>query len=503
MGFMDVMQDVLNDEKTLTTNGAVAYRTSGKELVDFNFDVPALRNTDESVIADRFAKVFYENRLVAIKYLFYLGDVRGGLGERKSYRACFDWLVRNYPEISIALLPLIPEYTRWDNLSRLIDDDRIGDKAVTIIKTQLDADIHNMNENRPVSLCAKWLPSENASSANTKKLGKMLAKKLGITSKQYRKILSSLRGYLNVVEVKMSKGEWGNIQYESVPSRANLIYSDAFLRNDAERREAYLGSLRKGETKINASVLQPHEITCRYRLGNYRMQSVDDTLEALWKALPDISIENTLVVRDGSVSMTWGECGNNGATPLDVATALAIYMAEHNSGGWKDRYITFSARPKIIDLHNCKTLYDKVNLSMCEADCSNTNIYATMKLILDTAVRNKMLQEDMPRAIVICSDMQFDGKHHNFGQSLFDSISEEYIRHGYQMPRICFWNLNPVAAHTIPMQRNEMGLILCSGFSIQTLLMLMSGKTDPYDVLLEQLNSDRYQPVENVLGDVL
>lgn len=496
--FFNSMRDLLNEEKTFTTNGAVAYRTAGKQILDFNFCVSALRNSPEYEIEDKYAKVFYEDRLTAIKYLFYVGDVRGGLGERRTFKTGLKWQAETHPEIAKAVLPLVAEYTRWDNLWCLLDTDLEYD-VIDLVKKQLNEDAKNMMEGKPISLLAKWMPSIYASSSETRRLAKIFRKGLGMTSEQYRKMLSKLRKYLDVVEVKMSAKEWDKIKYESVPSKANLNYNSAFLRNDEERRRAYLAALSKGEAKINASTLQPHEITYKYR----RSRGVDETMEALWKALPSLSIENTLVVRDGSGSMTWTRCGNSGATPLDVATALAIYMSEHNSGGWKDKFVTFSSSPKIVDLSKCKTLREKVDLSLRESDCSNTNIYATMKLILNTAVRNNMTQEDMPKTIVICSDMQFDGRSHGLNKSLFDSIAEEYKSYGYLLPKICFWNLSGSVNNTVPMQQNDLGLILCSSFSVQILKMFMSGQTDPYEILLEELNSERYQPVEDAVKDII
>lgn len=499
MGFIDAMESVLNDEKTLTTNGAVAYRTSGKKLLDFNFAVSSMRNKSEYEIAKMFSGIYYEDKLTAIKYLFYVGDVREGLGERKVYRACMDWLAYNHSEVANALMILIPEYTRWDNLSRMIQNENVEEVVAKIIADQLEKDLYGMKSKKPISLCAKWLQSENASSTKTKEIGKKIRESLHISPKQYRKTLSALRAYLDVVEIKMSNKEWGAIDYEKVPSRANLIYNGAFLKNDECRRREYLSALSRGDVKINASTLQPHEIAYKYRFT----RRLDEALEAMWKALPNLSVENTLVVRDGSGSMTWGRCGESGATPLDVATALAIYMSEHNTGGWKDKFITFSSKPKVVNLSGCSTLKDKIHLSMQEADCSNTNIYATMKLILNTAVRNRMSQEEMPKTIVICSDMQFDGRSHGYNKSLFDKISDEYREEGYKLPRICFWNLDFHSRETIPMQQNEMGLILCSSFSVQILKMFMSGKTDPYEILLEQLNSERYLPVEEAVKKLL
>lgn len=498
MGFIEKMECILGT-KTFTENGAVSYTTSKRALLDFNFSITALRDASKSTIKNKFVKVFYEDQLMAVKYLFYLGDVRGGLGERRIYRVCMDWLSEKHPELAKVLLTFIPEYTRWDNLSRMIMQDSVRDEVADIIMYQLEKDLENMKAGRRISLCAKWLQSENSSSPETKEIGKRIRESLKMSSGEYRKMLSSLRAYADVVETYMSCNKWDKINYEMVPSRANLIYDKAFFKHDEKRRRIYLDAVNRGKSKINASVLQPHEITYRYRCR----KCYDMTLEEMWKALPDLSIENTLVVRDGSASMLWRTCRKSDTTPLDVATALAIYMSEHNSGEWKHKYITFSSRPKVVNLERCRTLFDKVSLSLREADCSNTDIYATMKLILDTAVHENMSQEDMPKTIVICSDMQFNGRSHNFTKSLFDDISEEYEAYGYHLPRICFWNVDCRLRNTIPMQKNELGLILCSGFSIEILKMVMSGKTDPYDVLVEQLNSERYQPIENVIKDII
>ncbi len=504
--FMAMLQNENNKAKTFTENGAIAYETSGKFLLDFNFKLTQYRNMDVTAIQNDFAKVYYEDPLVAIKFVFYVGDVRGGLGERKIFNACFDWLANNQPRIALATLQFIPEYTRWDNLCKLAINKHVRNEVFSILKKQLIADIKNMNEHKSISLLAKWMPSINASSSDTIGLAKYICNGLGATPREYRKMLSRLRKYLDVVEVKMSSKEWNAIDYSAVPSQANLKYNSAFLRNDEERRREYLASLQKGETKINASVAQPHEIVRNYLSDTwgYRLKDFDVTLEEMWKALPDISVADSLVVRDGSGSMTCS-IGNGKTSCLDVATALAIYCAEHNSPKWKDQFITFSSRPSFVSLKNCKTLRDKLERCYKESDCSNTDIAKTMKLILQTAINNKCTQDEMPKNIIIISDMQFDsGSRYyrfNWNKSLFEQIAEEYAMHGYKLPKIIFWNVSARNFSTIPMQNNELGLVLCSGFSTNNMRMFMSGEIDPYKVLLEQINNQRYDIIgESVIN---
>ena len=519
MVFSEALKAEVSKTKTLTENGAVAYESSGKLLLDFNFAVTALRNAEsDAEITQMFSKAFYEDPAVAVQFLFWLRDCRGGLGERRIFRACFKWLVDVRPEVVKATLGLVPEYGRFDDLWPLLDTDARAD-VIEFVGNTLAQDGSLIAQGKPSSIILKWMPSINTSSKKTRHYAEVIRKALGMTSSEYRKVLSAGRRYLDVVERKMSSGEWSQINYSTVPSKANLIYKDAFMRHDEERRTKYLDSLQKGETKINAGVLQPHEIVHDY-IKNYsgyywdynkNNTNIDPTLEELWKALPDVTIDDCLVVRDGSGSMT----GGYGTTvrPLDVATALAIYMSEHNSEAWKDKFITFSSRPKFVDLGNCETLREKINVCMDEDECSNTNIEATMMLILNTAISNHMDQEDMPKRILILSDMQFDmasncgywarNKFKSPSKALFEEIAEIFNAYGYDMPKIVFWNLSGNVNKTIPMQENKLGVVLCSGFSVQLMQMVMSGETDPYKVLLDTINVPRYAPVKEALKGIL
>ena len=517
MIFAEALEDTLKSSKTLTENGAVGYKTSKSSLVDFNFKASSFRNQSEQEIENAFADAYNENPLMAVKLLFMTGDIRQGMGERRTFTVCLKWLAKHHKEIAEKVLSLVPEYSRWDIVVEMLGTE-VDSTAFEIIGNQFAKDSDNSLNGQPISLLAKWLPSVNTSSQNARHKARSLCARLKMTEKQYRKRLSSLRAVLNVVETKMSSNKWDSIKYDAVPSKANILYKDAFLRHDETRRREYLDALEKGEAKINSSALFPYEIVAKYH--GYKA-TTDATVEQLWKALPDYTNgkgENTLCVIDGSGSMD-SNIGNTNFTAHDVAISLGVYFSEKMPGQFHDQYITFSANPKLVHFDRCKTLYEKVYEARRHYECENTNIYKTFKLILNTAKNHNLKQDEMPKSILIISDMEFDGavdlntsgsssywRDKVFGdefdskfKTLFERIADEYQQAGYELPKLVFWN---VCSRTgaIPLQQNKNGVILVSGFSPTIASMVFSQKNNPYDVLLEKLNSKRYEPVEKALA---
>lgn len=505
---MNGLENQLKNTKKMTENGAIGYETSGKELLNMNFAVGSMRNRSDSEIENSFIKAYYENPILAVKWLFYLRDIRGcGMGERRIFRVCFKWLVENHFDYALRVIGLVPEYGRYDDWICLLDT-KAKDIVISEIKEQLKKDLSSMESGENVSLLAKWLPSCNTSSASTRNAAKMICKELGFTEKEYRKTLVSLRSYLQIVEVKMTAKNWSEIEYSKLPSRANLIYRNAFLRNDEVRRREFLEKLVRGETTINADTLFPGDIVAKYICGGIKLKGKEDTLEELWKALPNYVHDDsfTLVVRDGSGSMC-SSVGNTNVTALDVSTALAIYFAEHSKGQYFNKFITFSSRPQIVDLSNAKSLRDKLEICIAYDDCSNTDIKAVFDLILNTALEHKLSQNELPKNVLIVSDMEFDGaieadwnSRNKFNiKTLFEDIGKTYRKHGYQMPRLVFWNVCS-RTNTIPLKENEAGVALVSGYNPAVYNMVLSDELDPYKCLLAQINSERYDAVEKALS---
>ena len=346
-----------------------------------------------------------------------------------------------------------------------------------------------------------------SSNASTRKYARQIINFVGVDEKTYRKTKTKLLKHLDVVEVKMSSNRWDEIKYEAVPSRANLRYNPAFLRHDEERRREFLSKLEKGEVKINASTLFPHDIVHKYTNGGWRsVGDYDAAIEGLWKALPDVvkGCGNTIVVADGSGSMTVRVGGTN-VSALEVANALAIYFAERSSGQFKNNYITFSRNPRLVDLSNGKNLREKLQIALRHSEVADTNVEAVFDLILTTAITNGMSQDELPENILIISDMEFNScavaSHGRLDARLFQVIAKKYADAGYKLPRLVFWNVNSRTG-AIPIKENDLGVALVSGFSTNIVKMVMSNQTDPYACLLEALNVERYAPIGEALANV-
>lgn len=519
------MNEFLNElidsgNMSTTENGAFGYKTTGNVLVDMNFKLPSYRNDPELLKKD------INNALrsgvpirMLLLWLFYVRDARGGVGERKAFQEGLAYLPYSdtHAKIIRKLIPLIPEYGYYKDLFELLDTP-VGNDVLDFIEEQIKKDyrtvLYNENPNNkklPVSLLAKWMPSENASSKKSTETARRLAYLMGYKPKDYRKTLSKIRNYLDVVECDMSANRWGEIDYGRVPSKANVRYAEAFEKHDPERRAKYLEDVKNGANKINSSVNFPHEIYAKYadeirkEWKNYEFTST--VYEELWKALPSIELGDTLVVCDGSGSMDLVHVpGSKTIKPIHVSRALAIYCARHMTGPFKDYFITFSAYPELIHLNGFSLADDIRQISEYD-DCSNTNVESVFDLILNTAVRTAEKHPDMdrnkilPKNVLVISDMEFDNITYFEGDHLgrlFMEIQKRYRDAGFKMPRLIFWNVAS-RTNTIPIVENENGVMLVSGFSVNLLKTVMSGKTDMWDALFEAMTAKRYEPVMKVL----
>jgi len=467
-----------------TENGQMAYNTTNSNLLDLFGTIGALRTRDKAEIEDKFARAFAEDALLATKMLFYAGDIRGlGLGERRTFRICLKWLAMNYPDIVRKNITAIPMFNRWDSIFELVGTPCEEDMW-RVIGKQLQKDVSQALAGESCSLLAKWMPSENASSKATKALALKAIKALRITPRVYRKVLSNLRGYIDVTETKMSQNEWNSINYEAVPSVAMKNYQKAFARRDALRYQEYLASVNKGEKKINSSTLYPYDLVEQYL--NYR--NGGPATEAQWKALPNyVSGENNvLVMADVSGSM----CGR----PMATSVGLAIYFAERNKGAYHNLYMTFTDQPRFVSIKEGATLRENVRFVEQAGVGYNTNLEAAFNEILKMAVQNSLRNEELPKALLIVSDMEIDYVVSREGLDFVEIMKKRFAQHGYKMPKLIMWNVDS-RQDTFLTQGDD--VLQVSGQSTNTFKSILSSiNYSAYELMLKVLNDELYSCIE-------
>ena len=474
--------------KTYTENMAVTHLSTLSDCLDLFATVGALRGAADEEIASRFMRAYTENPDIAMKLAFFARDARGGLGERRVFRTILGWLAANNRTSADKNIMNIPEYGRFDDLLTLLGTD-CEKNVFALIRKQLKADIASMENDEPVSLLAKWLPSVNASNTDAVKSAKKIARSLGMNDAEYRKSLSQLRAYIRIIENNLRERDY-SFDYEKQPSKALFKYRKAYERNDSVRYNGFLNRVSSGEAKLKTGSLAPYDIIapffCEQSIADADRHAIDVT----WNAQKDFTNgENALVVIDGSGSMY------GGAKPLPAAVALSlgIYFAERNTGIFHNHFITFSCNPRLVEIKGDDIL-DRVRYCHSFNEVANTNIQKVFELILETAVKNNVSQAELPTTLYFISDMEFDYCSNDAGITNFEYARSLFGRNGYALPRVVFWNVASRNRQQ-PVTQNEQGVVLVSGNTPRVFSMLASGTLSPYAFMMEVLNSERYASI--------
>ena len=489
MNFAETAKNVSHIKTT--ENGAMAYDTTNNALLDLFAQIGALRPRSVEEITIKYSEAYAVDPELATKMLFYAGNIRGGLGERRTFRICLRWLAINHPVVVRDNLTNIPHFNRWDSLFVLVGTPVEADMW-QYIADQLGLDMQAVikekhgGKHAGISLLAKWMPTETAHAKETRALAKTAMRKLGVTPRMYRKMLSALRAHLKVVESLMSAGKWDEVEYPAVPSYAMKNYRKAFGNHDKIRFGEYIASLNKGEVKINASTLFPYDLVHQYMAGRYNAgRNTDAIIEAQWKALPNYieGENNILVMADVSGSM-WGR-------PIETSIGLATYFAQHATSDFHNLYMTFTDKPTFISLDGITTLAGCVNKVNNTGVGYSTNLAAAFRKILSFSIEHNISNNEMPKALVVVSDMEIDQYYPNKNGykklAFVEEMKNEFAANGYTMPLLVFWNVE-ARNDTFLSQSND--VIYVSGQSASTfhnLCSALGGKT-AWDFMLEVLN---------------
>ena len=502
INFINAMDNM--SAQKMTENGQPALNTTMSKCLDLFAIIGSIRDRDEKDVYRHLTMAWDENPELTLKTIFYARDIEAGLGERKVFRTCLRWLASCHSEVVIKNFDSIAFFGRYDDFYAL-EGTPCEDAMFAYLKGVFQKDCQNFKSKQPISLLAKWLKSTNTSSAESRRLGEKTAKAFGLTIPSYRKILSALRKYSNVLEPVISANKWSEVNYNTVPGNAMLKYTSAFHRHDEIRFTEYISAVREDkkivgpdgqevDAKINTGHLFPYEIVGRYfrRSTSWvRHFTVKPDLEAMWQGLnnyiPQDANSNTIVVADTSGSME--------GQPLNIALSLAVYFAERNTGAYHNKMMVFSNRAKWITLPENASLAEKLNV--IPEEVANTNMEAVFDLILQTAVMNHLSQEDMPKNLIIITDMEFDqaANYNGTFDTFYNMMKKKFEVMDYQLPNIVFWNAD-ARQDTFHATENVPYVQMVSGKASTVFADLLQGKVHtPYELMVEVLSKPRYDKI--------
>ena len=460
---------------TYTLNGMPVNKSSLDAHVDLFYAFGANRGHSEYILG-LFQTAYHVNEDLAVRIALYGRDVRGGMGEREHLRVILRDLARSGEFYTVRqLIPFVPVVGRWDDLFALVNTP-LEEDALSFYSDALQSGD---------ALAAKWAPREKSANSGW---AKALRQFMGMSPKQYRKLLVSLT---NVIETDMCAREWGNINYDHVPSLAAIRYQRAFNNNDGGRYQQYLSMVEKGEAKINAGAVYPHQVVQSIGRGDAR------TAEQQWKVLPNYIPEGKSFIPmvDVSGSMFQSVSSTDSTSAVDISVSLGLYCAMKSVGPFEGKMLTFSQRPSWIDVSGM-SLQNAVRTTRNADWGMNTNIELAYRLILDVAVQNNVPQSDMPDYLIIFSDMQFDMA--SRGGGITADIERRFESAGYQIPKMVFWNLVDYGKNS-HVTFDKKGSALVSGFSPATMKAVLADieSFTPINVVLEAVMTDRYDWQKN------
>lgn len=473
---MTTFVEAVANQSARTANGMRARKSTANKTVDLFYTIGASRGKD---IIPAFTAAFVENRDVALRIAQWVRDARGGAGERSLFKQILQYLEIHSPEDAKKLISKVPEIGRWDDLLVFTTTDLKVD-AYALIADALAAGN---------GLCSKWMPRKGTVAVE-------LRAALGLTPKQYRKTLVNLT---KVVETQMCAKDWDAINFNHVPSLAASRYKKAFTRNTPKFAE-YVALLVKKDpsVKVNSGAIYPYDVL-KGMINGYgsatKSKTELDHIVAQWNALPNfVGDANILPLVDVSGSMSTpagGHKSKSGTTCLEVAVSLGLYLADKNTGKFKDTFLTFSGSPELLTLKG--NVVDKITQMIRSKWEMNTNLNKAFEKILSVALANDVPQNEMPAMLLILSDMNFDQGCRGRDEAAQEVIERKYAESGYTAPQIVYWNIN--SSDHVPVKADKSGTALVSGFSpaiMKAILEVNMDEFTPYGIMMKAVMNPRY-----------
>ncbi|ERN06175.1 hypothetical protein AMTR_s00016p00127470 [Amborella trichopoda] len=345
--------------------------------------------------------------------------------------------------------------------------DRISETFANLLASDLNHT--NSGNTKSLSLAAKWCPSLDSSYDRITLICESIAKRIfpkdsdpeyklleeryyayRVRDRLRKDVLVPLRKALQLPEIYMSTNRWSTLPYDRVASVAMKTYKKLFRKHDAERFESFLGEVKRGEKKIAAGALLPHEILA---------SGEDQVAELQWRRMVEDmkkhgKLSNCLAVCDVSGSMT--------GTPMEVCVALGLLVSDLSEEPWKGSVVTFSCNPQIHKIEG-ETIFERKEFVERMEWGYNTDFQKVFDLLLKVAESGGLEREKMIKRLFVFSDMEFDQASMRNWETDYMVIERKFREGGYgKPPQIVFWNLRD--SSSIPVVSGQEEVALVSGF---------------------------------------
>jgi len=413
---------------------------------------------------------------------------------------------------------LFVEDTTADDISNIIID-VVHDQWLKdcVLKTDPDA---------PISLLAKWLPTERGEFAKKNhKIFRRLLAKFGIRESEYRHKLTALRAKINLAETHMCNGTWAEIDPSKTPSVCAFKWRKPLLnlpleqnpeepsalrypdREDRmEARQHWLDAVKTG--KIKGGQLCPAAMVTA--LGKATSQEEINLINVQWVSFREtIRAKVEQAKRDGfdpmdAVIPMVDLSPSMKGQPKQAAIGLGIMCSELNSGACANLLITFDSECHVVDLASCTTFSEKVAKIKSLPMGYSTNFHLAMTRICKLVLKYKLPQDAVP-ALLILSDEQFDHPQFGYSSTMEDELKRMFEEVGMQVsgipylkPRTIHWNLRG-DTDGYPAQADDRNVQMIANYSPALFDLILCGMPEPtpYQTMRRKLDSSRYQPIRD------
>jgi Domain of unknown function (DUF2828) len=463
--------------------GVDEYENNKSVIEEFLENISLFRFAKEEDIIENYLKVFYYDSAYSLRLLFFIRDKINGLGEKRIFRILIKYLANEHTKYIKNNLTLIPKYGRWDDLYYLFDTN-LEEDVVKLFKDQIEIDV---NSKIPSTL-GKWLKSENTSSKESIILGNKTRKLLGYSQKEYRKLLSSLRGKIGIVERDLSRKDYLNINYKNL-TRLNIIkYKKAFIKRDKENFEKYI----KRNVNSNFPFKNPENIVSDIikNLNNLEINSTEDMYIKNWqyiiqeyKSCED-NIEDTLVINGIETEVL-----KRDSRYFEILITTILLYNKMNLNSFKNYYMSFKKNPKFNKVTGLNIVEDiKIILDSCIN--YNIDLSSALDLLLFTIVKKNFKNEEIPKSIIYIYSSSEDLDLNSYGK-----FNEKWLSLGLNTPKIKLWNLKSVSQKFSIRDIGNNNVIINGYDKRMWKYILKSKETTEYNINIDNFNDNNYKDV--------